>query len=132
MAVSPTRPGAGPSLEMQDVTQIMAFQDEVLTGPQRWQIQHRASAKNTGGWVRCSRKKKHQKLRAPSRCSRHVYHAATPASQELKAFMQRPHIQDALAALHRVRAECRGHAPPSAVASAASVSSGLDQKVCTV
>jgi hypothetical protein len=42
--------------------------------------------------------------------------------------MQRPHIQDALAALRRVRAECRGHAPPSAVASAASVSSGLDQK----
>jgi hypothetical protein len=35
MAASSTRPDAGPSLEMQDVAQIMAFKDEVLAGPQR-------------------------------------------------------------------------------------------------
>lgn len=70
----------------------------------RWKLQHRANPKNTGGWIRRSKKRRHQKQCALSRDTKHVRHARTSKSQFLQKLIELPHVQEALTALRMKRA----------------------------
>ncbi|KAG6948416.1 hypothetical protein JG688_00015102 [Phytophthora aleatoria] len=84
----------------------MTFVDYVLLESQR-RKRRRTNPKNTAGLSCASRKRKHQKLRAPIRCSRRVYPAGSSTTEKLKKYMQRPNIQVALTALGTYRAHRR-------------------------